>query len=75
MISIPRDVFEAAERYARRTQKSRSHLFSDALREYVARHTAEEITAAMNRVSAELGDAPDAFAASAASRILERAEW
>jgi metal-responsive CopG/Arc/MetJ family transcriptional regulator len=32
-VSIPDDVFEGAERLARRTKKSRSQLFSDALRE------------------------------------------
>ncbi len=39
-ISIPDDVFKVAERLARRTKKSRSQLFSDAVREYVARHAA-----------------------------------
>ena len=32
-VSIPDDVFESAERLARRTKKSRSRLFSDALRD------------------------------------------
>jgi predicted CopG family antitoxin len=43
-ISIPDDVFAGAERLAKRTKKSRSQLFSDAVREYLARHTAEEVT-------------------------------
>jgi metal-responsive CopG/Arc/MetJ family transcriptional regulator len=38
-VSIPDEVFESAERLARRMKKSRSRLFSDAVREYVARHT------------------------------------
>ena len=37
-VSIPDDVFEGAERLARRTNRSRSRLFSDALKEYLARH-------------------------------------
>ena len=37
-ISIPDDVFQGAERLARRTKKSRSQLFSDAVREYISRH-------------------------------------
>jgi predicted transcriptional regulator len=36
-ISISDEVFEDAERLARRTKKSGSRLFSDALKEYVAR--------------------------------------
>ncbi len=74
-VSIPDDVFERAERLARRTKKSRSRLFSDALKEYVARHAPEEVTDAMNRVCAELGGATDPFVSSAAWRVLERSEW
>jgi len=74
-VSIPDDVFEGAERLARRTKKSRSQLFSDALREYVARHTPEEVTDAMNRVCDELGNETDKFVTLASRRILERTEW
>jgi len=74
-ISIPDDVFEVAEQFARRTKKSRSQLFSDAVREYVARHAAEEITEAMDRVCVELEPGPDKFAAEAARRTLERVVW
>jgi metal-responsive CopG/Arc/MetJ family transcriptional regulator len=74
-VSIPDEVFEGAERLARRTRKSRSRLFSDALKEYVARHAPEEVTDAMNRVCAELGDPTDEFVSAAARRVLERSEW
>jgi metal-responsive CopG/Arc/MetJ family transcriptional regulator len=74
-VSIPDDVFQRAERLAQRTKKSRSRLYSEALREYVARHAPEEVTDAMNRVCAELGDTKDPFVSSAARRLLERIEW
>jgi metal-responsive CopG/Arc/MetJ family transcriptional regulator len=74
-VSIPDDVFESAEAFARRTKKSRSQLFSDAVREYIARHGQEEITEAMNRVCAELGQPEDAFVSAASRRTLERSEW
>lgn len=74
-VSIPDDVFEGAERLARRTKKSRSRLFSDAVREYVARHASEDVTEAMDRVCGELGNPKDKFVSSAAQRILERSEW
>ena len=74
-VSIPDDVFEGAERLARRTKKSRSQLFSDALKEYVARHAPEKVTDAMNQVCAELGDPTGPFVSSAARRVLERSEW
>lgn len=74
-ISIPDDLFDGAERLARRTKKSRSRLFSDALREYLARHTPEQVTEAMNRACAEIGEGKDDFIAAASRRVLERVEW
>jgi metal-responsive CopG/Arc/MetJ family transcriptional regulator len=74
-VSIPDKVFERAERLARRTKKSRSQLFSDALKEYVARHAPDDVTEAMNRVCDEIGDTRDEFVAAAARRTLERSEW
>ena len=74
-VSIPDEVFEGAERLARRTKRSRSRLFSDALKEYLARHTPNEVTEAMDRAFAELGETKDAFVSTAAHRVLERSEW
>lgn len=74
-VSIPDQVFNQAERLARRTRKSRSHVFSSALREYVARHSPDEVTEAMDRVCAEVGTHRDAFVARAARRTLEQTEW
>jgi metal-responsive CopG/Arc/MetJ family transcriptional regulator len=74
-VSIPEDVFKGAERLARRTKKSRSRLFSDALREYLARHTPDTVTEAMDRACAELGPVNDGFVSSATCRVLERSEW
>jgi metal-responsive CopG/Arc/MetJ family transcriptional regulator len=74
-VSIPDQVFEQAERLAKRTRKSRSHVFSSALREYVARHSPDEVTEAMNRVCEQVGEQGDPFVARAARRTLERSEW
>jgi len=75
-VSIPDDVFKGAERLARKTRKSRSQLFSDALREYVARHAADELTEAMDRVCADVQTAKtDEFVSRAAARVLEKVEW
>jgi len=74
-VSIPDDVFAEAERFARRVKKSRSQLFSDAVREYVARHAPEDVTDAMDRLVAELGQPTDPFMSSAANRVLRRCEW
>ena len=74
-ISIPDDIFEKAERLARRARRSRSEIYSQAIREYVARHTPEEVTEAMNRVCEAIGDEADRFVTTAASRTLKRSEW
>jgi len=77
-VSIPDEIFQGAERLARRTRKSRSQLFSDAIREYVARHAPDEITEAMDEVCAQVGhpnDRNDRFVSAAARRVLERTEW
>ena len=74
-ISIPDDVFERAERLARQTKKSRSQLFSDAIKEYVARHAAEDVTDSMDRVCSELGNSRDKFVSSAARVVLEQTDW
>ena len=75
VISIPDDVFHSAAQLARRTGKSRSQLFSDAVREYVARHARGEVTEAMDRVCAALGQPTDEFVSAAGRRALERSEW
>jgi antitoxin MazE6 len=74
-VSVPDDVFESAERLARRERRSRSEVYSAALREYVARHSPDEITDALNRVVADVGGTIDPFVARAALRILESTEW
>ncbi len=74
-ISLPDEVFRAAERQARRAKKSRSQLYAEALSEYLARHAPDEVTAAMNQVVEKLREPTDRFVSAAARRILERSEW
>ncbi|MGH9448372.1 MAG: hypothetical protein ACRD3O_22040 [Terriglobia bacterium] len=74
-ISIPDEVYQGAERLARRTKRSRSRLYGEAIKEYLARHAPDEVSEAMNRACAEIGQTKDPFASSAARRILGRSEW
>jgi metal-responsive CopG/Arc/MetJ family transcriptional regulator len=74
-VSIPDEVFMKVERLARRARRSRSEVFSAALKEYVARHAPDEVTEAMNRVCGQVGDPKDAFIAAAGRRVLENTEW
>ena len=74
-VSIPDEVFEKVERLARRAGRSRSEVFSAALAEYVARHAPDEVTEAMDRVCAEVGDQADTFVTAAGRQVLENTEW
>jgi predicted transcriptional regulator len=74
-VSVPNDVFERADRLARAAGRSRSDVYSSALREYVARHAPDEITTALDRVIADIDDPVDAFVAVASRRVLEATEW
>jgi metal-responsive CopG/Arc/MetJ family transcriptional regulator len=74
-VSLPAGVFREAERQARRTRKSRSQLYAEALSEYLARHVPDEVTEAMHRVVDRLKAPTDAFVSAAARRIMERSEW
>jgi metal-responsive CopG/Arc/MetJ family transcriptional regulator len=74
-VSIPDELYREADRLARQKKKSRSRLFSDALREYMARHAPDEVTEQMNRACDAIGETRDPFVSAAARRILERSEW
>lgn len=74
-LSIPNDLFEGAERLARCTRRSRSRLFTDALREYLARHAPEKVTESMDQAITEIGEEKHEFISSVVRRRLERTEW
>jgi metal-responsive CopG/Arc/MetJ family transcriptional regulator len=74
-VSIPGELFEEAERLAQRMKRPRSEVCSRALAEYVARHTPDRVTEAMNRTLAEINERADDFSRTASRRILERSDW
>jgi len=74
-ISLPKDVFEKAERLAIRAGKSRSQIYSEALREYVARHSPDEITEALDRIIEENGQPEERFVTVASKKTLALVEW
>jgi antitoxin MazE6 len=74
-VSVPDDLFAQIDRLARRSNRSRSEVYSTALREYLARHEPNEITAALDRVVAEIGSEDREFIDAAARGTLGRTEW
>ena len=75
-VSLPDELFEAADRLAKRLGKSRSALHAAALAEYLSRHDPAAVTDAMNAVCDDVAEAgPDPFVTGMARRALERSEW
>ena len=74
-VSLPDDVFKEAERFARRSRKSRSQLYAEALAEYLARHAPDEITERINQVCDRVGIEPEPFLMEAARQILSKESW
>lgn len=74
-VSVPDELFEAAERQAQRTKKSRSQLYAEAIAEYLARHAPDEVTEAINAVVDRLQAPTDPFVVAASQRALRRSEW
>ena len=64
---------------AQMLKKSRSRLYSDAMREYLARHAPERVTDALDQVCEKIGSTGEAgseeFARAAARGVLEKSEW
>jgi len=74
-ISLPDSIFREADQFARRSKKSRSQLFTEAVVEYLARHAPDPATEAMNSVCDLLVEEDDHFARAAAQEILKKEEW
>jgi metal-responsive CopG/Arc/MetJ family transcriptional regulator len=74
-ISVPNELFREAERHAKRTRKSRSQLYSEAMAEYLARHDHDAVTEAMNRVADAIDTSLDPGLAAAARDVLRKVEW
>ena len=75
-ISIPDDVFSEAEQLARELKQSRSQLYSRAVREYVARHSSDKVTAALDAVYAGDNDESELeFLRVITRQTFEDSEW
>jgi len=74
-VSVPDAIFERAEKLARRMRKSRSQLYSDALREYAARHDPATVTAALDALYEGEDSGPDVFVRESGRRTLRSTDW
>ncbi len=74
-ISLPDKVFQEAERFAHKTKRSRSQLYSEALEEYLNRHSSNDITNAMNDACEKIGQFDHSFIKAASKKILKKEQW
>lgn len=74
-ISIPDEVFEAADRTAKKLGVSRSELYATAVQEFIERHRIEDVTSKLNEVFASTKSDLDDQLSKMQSRILAKEDW
>ena len=74
-ISVPDQVFEQAETLAKRLDKSRSQLYTEALVEYLTQHDPDTVTERLNEVLDSVSEPEDRFVTETSRSILEQVEW
>jgi len=74
-ISLPDDILSAAEKFARMKRISRDKLIKQAMVEYLKRHSADEITKAMNRAYGKNPQTIEPVIAKAQARAISREKW
>jgi metal-responsive CopG/Arc/MetJ family transcriptional regulator len=74
-ISIPEELFESAERFARGRGMSRSELYATALRRYLEEHRAGMITERLDEIYGAESDGLDRDIARLQARSLPEDDW
>lgn len=74
-VSIPDELFRRADALAQRLGMSRSHVYREALAEYVSRREPRSVTNALDEVVDDVGSETDPWAVEAVRQALERSEW
>jgi len=74
-ISVPDEVFEAAEVFAQRHGLSRSQLYSSAVSEFIATHRTERVTEALNRIYGQETSELDSGLAELQAQAVESETW
>jgi metal-responsive CopG/Arc/MetJ family transcriptional regulator len=74
-VSIPDEVFEAAEKAAKRLGVSRSELYANAVREFVERHRRDNITEKLNEIYAADDTGLDPVLEKLQQSTLAREDW
>ncbi len=74
-VSIPDDLFRQADAIARRSRKSRSQVYREALEEYLRRRDPHAVTSALDEMVTGFGGERDRWVEQTGRGALERTEW
>jgi metal-responsive CopG/Arc/MetJ family transcriptional regulator len=74
-ISLPDDLFKAADSLAGKLGVSRSRLYATAIEEYLARHHSRRVSERLDAVYATEASTLDRSVATAQEKTLKRSEW
>ena len=76
-ISIPDEIFEKAERTAKKLGLSRSELYATAIRDYIEHHRRENLTKKLNEIYSldESVSGLDPYLMNLQTLSLKREEW
>jgi metal-responsive CopG/Arc/MetJ family transcriptional regulator len=74
-ISLPDDLFKAAESLAGRLGVSRSRLYATALEDYIARHQSRRVSERLDAVYSADDSTLDPSLSEAQAKVLKRSEW
>lgn len=74
-ISLPDELFESAETLAARLGVSRSRLYADAIRLYLAVRQADSVRESLDQVYGEEPEVVDEALKRAQAKVLKASEW
>jgi predicted transcriptional regulator len=74
-ISLPDNVFEAAEEMVQARGWTRSHLYTEAIREYLKRQDPDEITRRLDQVHGPSVDTDRATRLAANRKVFQASDW
>ncbi len=74
-ISVPDEVFEAADRTAKKLGVSRSELYSMAVYEYIERHRVEDVTSRLNDLYASESSELDECLGQMQGHSMKKEDW
>lgn len=74
-VSIPNELFEDAEKLARKMKTTRSGLYTRALSSFVSQHQEESMTEQMNVVMESLVEEEYHFTHATSKKNLRNLEW